>query len=463
MNKRPENEKACLEGTEGEARRPTEAGSQRFIAWPEDESSESTEQLMEEVCEPSNLLRAMREVMANKGSAGTDGMRVEELPRYLQENLSELREQLLSGKYQPQPVRRVEIPKSGGRKRELGIPTVKDRMIQQAILGVLQRRWDKTFSESSYGFRPGRTMHKAIKKAQEYIKEGYSYVVEIDLEKFFDRVNHDMLMSEIAKRVKDKRLLKIIRRFLNSGVVMKDGLVKPTEEGTPQGSPLSPLLSNLFLDKLDKELEKRGHRFVRYADDNNIYVRSLRAAQRVKESVSEFITRKLKLKINEEKSSIGEYQRGKFLGFKFTGGKETPRRSLSPEAIKGFRGRVRELTRRTIGQSIASVVRGLNEYLRGWNNHYGYCETPQALEKLNGWIRRRMRSLIWAQWSHGKKIRQRRLKELGKRGVSGTLAVEIAGSSLGAWRISHTRPMQAAFPNSYFRQIGLHSLNVLMT
>jgi RNA-directed DNA polymerase len=308
------------------------------------ESPASMNRLMEEVCERENLKEALRRVKANKGSAGIDRMTVDGIADYLKQHWPAIREQLLSGTYQPKPVRRVEIPKPNGGVRKLGIPTVLDRFIQQAVMQVLQRQWDRTFSDYSYGFRPGRSAHQAVAKAQQYIAEGRGWCVDLDLEKFFDRVNHDKLMGQIAKRVGDKRLLKLIRAFLNAGV-MENGLVSPSVEGTPQGGPLSPLLSNLVLDELDRELERRGHRYVRYADDCNIYVRSERAGQRVMESVTQFITRELKLKVNETKSAVARPQERKFLGFSFTAGPEI-KRVIASKALDRFKQRIREITLR---------------------------------------------------------------------------------------------------------------------
>src|SRR5712691_5081141 len=302
-------------GLTGEAREASREGPESSGARSEPENPASTDRIMEAICEWENLKEAMWRVKANKGSAGIDGVTVDELPDY--RDLLAIREQLLSGIYKPQPVKRVEIPKPDGGVRKLGIPTALDRFVQQAVMQVLQRQWDRTFSDSSFGFRPGRSTHQAVAQAQQYIAEGHGWVVDLDLEKFFDRVNHDKLMGQIAKRVGDKRLLKLIRAFLNAGV-MENGLVSPSVEGTPQGGPLSPLLSNLVLDELDRELERRGHRFVRYADDCNIYVSSEQAGQRVMESVTRFITQKLKLKVNEAKSAVARPQERKFLGFSFT-------------------------------------------------------------------------------------------------------------------------------------------------
>ncbi|MEK7351944.1 MAG: group II intron reverse transcriptase/maturase, partial [Nitrospirota bacterium] len=352
------------EKSRGEAPRVAGEGIEPSTAKREAESPASTAHLMEEVCERENLKKALKRVRSNKGSPGIDGMTVDELPGYLKEQWPTHREQLLSGIYTPQPVRRVEIPKGGGGVRKLGIPTVLDRFIQQAVMQVLQGRWDRTFSEHSFGFRPGRSAHQAVAKAQEYVALGNHCVVDIDLEKFFDRVNHDILMGRIAKRVADKRCLKLIRAFLNAGV-MENGLVSPTDEGTPQGGPLSPLLSNIVLDDLDKELERRGHRFVRYADDCNIYVKSERAGQRVMESISSFITKKLKLKVNGEKSAVAKVGERGFLGFSFLNRKE-PKRRVAPKAIRRFKERVRGLTRRTRGISIGRMVKELSTYLTGW-------------------------------------------------------------------------------------------------
>jgi RNA-directed DNA polymerase len=328
----------------GEAREAGREGTEASGAMNGTENPVSTNRLMEEVCERENLKAALRRVKANQGSPGVDGMTVIGIKDYLKQHWPAIREQLLSGTYEPKPVRRVEIPKPDGGVRKLGIPTVLDRFIQQAVMQVLQRRWDRTFSNHSYGFRPGRSAQQAVAQAQRYIAEGHGWCVDLDLEKFFDRVNHDKLMGQIARRVEDKRLLKLIRAFLNAGV-MENGLVSPSVEGTPQGGPLSPLLSNLVLDELDRELERRGHRFVRYADDSNIYVRSERAGQRVMESIKQFITQELKLKVNEAKSAVARPQERKFLGFSFTAGPEV-KRVIAPKALDRFKSRIREITGR---------------------------------------------------------------------------------------------------------------------
>src|SRR6266478_3536332 len=369
------------------------------------ESPASTNRLMEEVCERENLKEALRRVKANKGSAGVDGMTVDQLGGYLKQHWPAIREQLLSGTYKPQPVRRVEIPKpDGGGVRKLGIPSTLDRFIQQAVMQVLQRRWDRTFSDHSYGFRPGRSAHQAVAQAQQYIAEGYGWVVDFDLEKFFDRVNHDKLMGQIAKRVEDKRLLKLIRAFLNAGV-MENGLVSPSVEGTPQGGPLSPLLSNLVLDELDRELERRGHRFVRYADDSNIYVRSERAGQRVMKSITRFITQKLKLKVNETKSAVARPQERKFLGFSFTTGPDI-KRTIAPKSLERFKQRIREITLRAKGVSMETTIAELAPYLRGWRGYFGFCETPYVLIQLNRWVRLRLRAAMWRQWKTPRRRRE---------------------------------------------------------
>lgn len=440
----------------GETSMPEREGLEPRTANDAPESPTSSERLMEEICDGGNLKRALRRVKRKRGAAGVDGMTVNELPIYLQEHWPEIREQLLSGTYKPKPVRRVEIPKPDGGMRKLGIPTVLDRFIQQAILQVLQPAWDATFSEYSYGFRPGRSAHQAVAKAQEYITDGHAWVVDIDLEKFFDKVNHDVLMGRVAKRVSDKRLLKLIRAFLNAGV-MENGLTELSDEGTPQGGPLSPLLSNLLLDELDVELGKRGHKFVRYADDCNIYVRSERAGLRVMESVSRFITKKLKLKVNEKKSKVAEPSKREFLGFSFTRG-EKPKRRIGPKALKRLKKRIGELTRRTKMVGIRRMVEELSRYLRGWVNYFGSCETPSVLRDIDSWIRRRLRCVIWKQWKRGRV----RYAELRKLGISSDLAAMASSSAHGPWRHSHSKAMHIAFPNAYFQSLDLISLAAMM-
>jgi RNA-directed DNA polymerase len=417
----------------------------------------ATATLMEEVCARENLKQAFRRVRGNKGSAGVDGMTVEQLPAYLKAQWPAIRDQLLRGTYRPQPVRRVEIPKPDGGVRKLGIPTVLDRFIQQAVLQVLQRTWDATFSTHSYGFRPNRSAHQAVAQAQQYIADGYRWVVDLDLEKFFDRVNHDALMGRVAKRVADTRLRRLIRAFLNAGV-MEHGLVSPTDAGTPQGGPLSPLLSNVVLDDLDRELERRGHRFVRYADDCNIYVRSRRAGQRVMDSVSAFITSRLKLRVNREKSAVARPATRTFLGFSFTSGL-TPKRRVAPMAVSRFTARVRGLTRRTRGVSLAQMVQELATYLTGWRGYFGHCETPTVLRDLDSWIHRRLRSAVWKQWKRG----PRRFTELRRRGVGHDLAAQTAGSPHGPWHLSRSPALSIALAGGYFDSLGLPRLSVRLT
>ena len=445
-------ELALAAESRGEAPTAADRGIESLAAERSIESPAGTERLMEEVCERENLREALKRVRANGGSPGVDGMRTGKLADYLKDNWPTIREQLLSGTYQPQPVRRVTIPKPDGGERKLGIPTVVDRFIQQAVLQVLQRRWDRTFSERSYGFRPSRSAHQAVAKAQEYLAEVNRWVVDIDLEKFFDRVNHDKLMGRVAKRIADKRLLKLLRAYLNASV-MENGLVSPTDEGTPQGGPLSPLLSNLVLDELDRELEKRGHRFVRYADDCNIYVRTERAGKRVMESVTGFITRKLKLKVNGEKSAVARPWERKFLGFSFTSGKE-PKRRIAPKALDRFKKRVRELTQRTRGVSLEQMIAELAVYLRGWGGYFSHCQTPSVLKALDEWMRRRLRSVAWKQWKHGRA----RFRELRQHGVGRDLAAQTAGSAHGPWRIAGSPALSFALPNAYLNSLGLLTL-----
>jgi len=407
---------------------------------------------MEAVVERENLKKALAQVKRNKGAAGVDGMTVGELSAYLKKHWLMIRTRLLEGTYTPQPVRRVEIPKASGGLRPLGIPTVLDRFVQQAVLQVLQADWDGTFAETNFGFRPGRSAHQAVERAQVYIASGHAVVVDIDLEKFFDRVNHDILMGLVARRVTDKRLLKLIRAFLNAGV-LEGGLVSPTEEGTPQGGPLSPLLSNLMLDVLDTELEKRGHRFVRYADDCNIYVRSQKAGERVLAGIERFLEKRLKLKINKAKSAVAKPGVRKFLGFSFTGGSE-PRRRIAPQAIARFKARVRELTQRTGGKSLAQIAKELSVYLIGWRGYFGFCQASSVLRVLDGWIRRRLRAVVWKQWKYG----PARFVELRRRGVGRDLAAQTAGAPHGPWRLANSPALTVALPNSFFASLGLASV-----
>ena len=446
---------AFLTESRSEAPRLVGEGSEPPAAKPITDSPASERRLMEEVCERRNLQQALQRVLANDGSPGVDGMPTRKLPKYLKQHWPAIREQLLSGTYRPQPVKRVEIPKPDGGVRKLGVPTALDRFIQQAILQVLQPQWDPTFSEQSFGFRPGRSAHQAVAQAQAYIAEGYGWVVDLDLEKFFDRVNHDMLMARVARRVSDKRMLKLLRSFLNAGV-MENGLVGPTDEGTPQGGPLSPLLSNLMLDDLDQELARRGLRFVRYADDCNIYVRSVRAGQRVMQSITRFLTTKLKLKVNETKSAVARPKERKFLGFSFTSGRQ-PKRRIAPKALDRFQERIRELTCRTRGVSLERMIEQLTRYLTGWRAYFGFCQTPSVLRDLDSWIRRRLRSVLWKQWKRG----PRRFAELRARGVGKDLAAQTAGSPHGPWRLARSPGLNFALPTAYWRTLGLPELTPL--
>ena len=418
------------------------------------ESPADTEGMMEAICEGGNLRKALKRVQANRGSPGLDGMTVGALPGYLGEHWPAIREQLRSGTYAPQPVKRVEIPKRDGGVRKLGIPTVVDRFIQQAVMQVLQADWDRTFSPHSYGFRPGRSAHQAVAAAQGYVAEGYRWVVDVDLEKFFDRVNHDRLMAAVAKRVRDKRVLRLIRAFLTAGV-MEAGLVSPTAEGTPQGGPLSPLLSNLVLDELDRELERRGHRFVRYADDCNIYVRSERAGRRVMEGIERFVTRRLRLRVNAAKSAVARPWERTFLGFTFTR-QRVPKRRIAPRALARLKRTVRGVTRRTRGVSVQAMVDHLSRYLRGWRAYFGFCQTPSVLAGLDSWIRRRLRCFLWKQWKRGK----RRFAALRRLGVGKDLAAQSAGSTHGPWRLSRSPALSYALPGAFWEALGLPRLAV---
>ena len=408
--------------------------------------------LMERVLEGDNLRRALRQVRRNKGAPGIDGMTVDDLVPHIKAHWSEIRASLLEGTYAPQLVRRVEIPKGGGRGiRQLGIPVVLDRFIEQALMQVLQAEWDPTFSASSFGFRPGRRAHQAVLQAQSYIQAGYTWVVDIDLEKFFDRVNHDVLLSRVRARVSDRRVVALIHRFLRAGVLTLDGVVEATLEGTPQGSPLSPLLANLLLDELDKELERRGHRFVRYADDGNIYVRSRQAGERVLASITRFLERRLHLQVNAAKSAVDRPWERQFLGFTFTSGRRI-RRKVSAKALAAFQAKVGALTSRTRGRAIGQIVHELRSYLLGWRGYYGFSEVPTPLRELDKWIRRRLRSYHWKQWG------RRGYRELRQRGVSARLAWNTAKSAHGPWRLSRSPALAIALPARYFAALGLPNL-----
>src|SRR6201992_3476564 len=424
-----------------------------FTAKPALESPAVTEQLMEEVCDGENLQSAGKPGKRNQGSPGGDGMTIDDAKGYLREHWPSIRSQLLEGTYQPQPVKRVEIPKPDGGVRKLGVPCVVDRLIQQAVLQVLQERWDPTFSEHSFGFRPGRSAHQAVAQAQRYVADGYNVVVDLDLERFFDRVNHDILMSRVAARIPDKRVLKLIRAFLNAGV-LEDGLVRPVDEGTPQGGPLSPFLSNIVLDDLDKELARRGHRFCRYADDCNIYFRSLPAGERVRASISRFLTNKLRLKVNEAKSAVARPEERKFLGFSIAN--DGSERRIAPKALDKFKDRIREITCRTRGISLPQMIADLTPYLIGWRGYFGFCQTPRVLTNLEAWIRRRLRAYLWQQLQNG----PNRFKELRQRGLPKFHAAVAAGSPTSFWRMSGHPAVQQALRNPYFDGLGLPRLYV---
>jgi RNA-directed DNA polymerase len=408
--------------------------------------------LLNQILSRENMLLALKRVEQNKGSHGVDKMPVQNLRQHLVENWTSIRESILKGVYEPMPVRRVEIPKPDGGVRLLGIPTVADRLIQQAIAQVLSKIYDSTFSEHSYGFRPNRSAHDAVRKAKGYMKEGYRWVVDMDLEKFFDQVNHDRLMSTLAKRIHDKPLLKLIRNYLQAGVMM-DGVVSSTEKGTPQGGPLSPLLSNIVLDELDKELEERGHRFVRYADDCNIYVKSKRAGERTLTSIQRFIERKLRLKVNEKKSAVDRPWKRKFLGFSFTSSKE-PKVRIAKESIKRMKKKVREITSRKMPYPMEYRIQKLNQYLIGWCGYFALADTRSIFSELDGWIRRRLRMCLWKNWKKPKT----KVRNLINLGVPKWKAYEWGNSRKGYWRISNSPVLHKTLDNSYWSNRGLKSL-----
>ncbi|HEY3755843.1 MAG TPA: group II intron reverse transcriptase/maturase [Opitutaceae bacterium] len=403
---------------------------------------------MEEVADMVNLKLAWEKVRSNGGAGGVDGVTIEAFPRLILGHMEALRGQLLGGRYEPSPLRRVKIPKPNGGERLLGIPTVKDRLVQQAILQVLQPILDPTFSEHSYGFRPGRNAHQCVDAAQALIQEGRDWVVDVDLEAFFDRVNHDRLMSRLGHHIADKRVCGTIRGFLRSGV-MENGVLSQTTEGTPQGGPLSPLLANLVLDELDQELERRGLRFVRYADDCNVYCGSEKAATKAFETLTGFIEGKLRLKVNREKSAVARPWERKLLGFSFTRGKNS-KRKIAPKALAKAKAKIRDLTKRGHANFEATMA-SLRQYLLGWLGYYRHCQTQSVLTALEEWTRRRLRCLIWRHWKLGPKRR----RELIKRGVPLPLASQMAGSPQGAWHMSRTPPLSLAFPNRWFAAKGL--------
>ena len=439
------------DGGTGGTRVPAAGQPQTFTAL--DPQRALTDQVMEQVCDPKNLVRAYRRVRANQGKPGVDGMTVHELADWLRQNHVALTASLQDGTYQPQPVRGVQIPKPGGGQRQLGIPVAVDRLVQQAILQVLNPILDPTFSNSSYGFRPGRDAHMALEQARKYVaQEGREIVVDLDLEKFFDRVNHDILMSRVARRIGDKRLLRIIRRFLQAGM-MQDGVCVARDEGTPQGGPLSPLLANLLLDDLDQLLERRGHHFCRYADDCNIYVRSLAAGQRVMESVVRFLEGKLRLRVNREKSAVAPVGERKFLGHRLL---LNGKLGISPKSVKRAKDKIRQITRRNRGVSLAQVMVELNLFLVGWITYYRYAACRFELQCLDEWIRRKLRCYRLKQRKRGSSV----ARFLRRLGVFVAQAGRPASSGKGPWRLSHTRQVNAAMSVEWFSQQGLVSLVV---
>ena len=422
-----------------------------FVASQTAERLGANDRLLEMILERRNMFRALNQVCANKGAPGIDKMSIKQIRGYLRRHWPKIKEDLLSGQYRPLPVRRKEIDKPDGGIRLLGIPTVLDRVIQQATAQLLEQIWDPIFSEFSYGFRPARSAHDAVLQSKQYLLDGYTYVVDMDLSKFFDRVNHDRLMSRLATRVKDKRVLKLIRRYLNAGTMI-NGVVTYTDEGTPQGGPISPLLSNVVLDELDKELEKRGHKFVRYADDFRIYCKSLKAAQRVKTSITRFLTGKLRLKVNEEKSAVSRPWLRKFLGFTFIHMCGQTKIRLHAKTLERFKQRVRQLTNRNCGKSLRQVIKELNMYLRGWWNYYRLIEARYILKALKTWIIRRMRCLVWKQWKNPR----RKVRNLQKLGIDHEHAVTCGNARKKYWRMSKVKWVAMAMPERYFIVRGLY-------
>jgi RNA-directed DNA polymerase len=408
---------------------------------------------MEAVVDADNMRQALKRVRANKGSPGGDGMTVQQLPAFLKGEWPRLKQALLAGTYQPEPIRRVEIPKPDGGVRQLGIPTALDRLIQQAILQVLDPLYNPTFSRSSYGFRIGKSAHEALAQARQHVASGKGWVVDLDLEKFFDRVNHDLLMGRLAKRIGDRRLLRLIRRYLEAGVLL-NGVVIEREEGTPQGGPLSPLLSNVLLDELDRELERRGHCFCRYADDCNIYVQSQRAGERVLVSITGFLETKLRLKVNREKSAVARPSQRKFLGYRVLG-RAKARLGIAPQSLKRCKDTIRRITKRNRGVSFARVLTELRTFTDGWVAYFWRARTPSVFRELDEWIRRRLRCYQWKLW----KKPRRRARELRKAGVGPWLAYGVAYDGPGLWRVAGCPAMSRALTNAKLTQLGYHSLS----
>lgn len=413
-----------------------------------------TSNLLESILARDNMILAMKRVIKNKGSHGVDKMKTNELRGHIIKHWGTIKDKLLKGTYNPSPVRRVEIPKPNGGTRLLGIPTVLDRMIQQAIAQELTKLYDPTFSESSYGFRPNKSAKDAILQAKEYINEGNKWVVDIDLEKFFDKVNHDILMERLSRKIADKRVLKLIRKYLTSGIMI-NGIVVTNEEGTPQGGPLSPLLSNIMLDEVDKELERRGHKFCRYADDCNVYVKSKKAGIRVMESMTKLLEDKLKLKVNTDKSKVGLVTRRRFLGFSFYFAKSGVNIRIHEQSYKRFKDKVREITNRNIGISMEVRLKKLNQITIGWLNYFVIAKAKSRIMELEGWIRRRLRACIWKQW---KKVRTKH-KNLIKLGIPNGKAWEYANTRKSYWRTSNSPILSRALTNIYLEKLGYKSIS----
>lgn len=445
-----EKAKSCLAGSGRNLREAKRCERPPITAT--EEPIQNTASLIEAMLERENMLKAYKQVVRNKGAPGVDGMTTEDLKDYLKEHWFQLKDEVVSGRYKPNPVKEVEIPKPGGGVRKLGIPTVVDRLLQQALHQILNPIFDIGFSESSYGFRPGRGAHQAVQKAKGYVAEGRRWVVDMDLEKFFDRVNHDILMSRIARKVKDKHVLLLIRRYLQAGIMI-NGIETIREEGTPQGGPLSPLLSNILLDDLDKELEKRGHAFCRYADDCNIYVKSEEAGKRIMISIKEFLQKQLKLKVNDEKSAVARPWDRKFLGYSMTINKKT-KLKVSPKAVERLKDKLKEKFREGRGRNIAKFIVELKPLLTGWVNYFKLAETKRMFEELDGWVRRKLRCILWRQKKRGKA----RAKILIARGIDKDRAKESTVNGHGPWWNAGAPHMNEAFPKSFFDTLGLVSM-----
>lgn len=414
----------------------------------------STNNLLEKILSRDNMYQAMQRVIRNKGSHGVDGIKTDELHDYCKKHWATIKSKLLDGTYKPSPVRRVEIPKPNGGTRLLGIPTVVDRMIQQAIAQALTIVYEPTFSNNSYGFRPGRSQHQAIKQSLEYINQGYKWVVDMDLEKFFDKVNHDILIDRLSRRIEDKRVLDLIRKYLKSGIML-NGVIVSNEEGTPQGGPLSPLLSNIMLDEVDKELERRGHKFCRFADDCNIYVKSKKAGLRVLNSIKKLIEENLKLKVNEKKSAVDLVNRRKFLGFSFYFVKGVAQIRIHENSYKKLKSKVKDITNRNKGISMELRLLKLNQITMGWINYFGIAKAKGNIQNIEGWIRRRLRACIWKQW----KLPRTKRKNLIKLGVDKYKAYQYSNTRKGYWRISNSPILSKTLTNKYLEELGYMNIS----